>query len=184
MDLGKLDMLSRLLRRPHATAAAYVAVKHPRPVLRALHSAPVLRAIDMAKVDTTERLAELRTLMKERNVDVYSNHLIGVWLNMQLISLQWCRLKTATRASTLHPVMRAEVSYTDPVTAPPLTSCSIHQRLHWLGWLRGSHARESGTLHRRTLFQPGGEAAGRQLGATEAGHTGRTHHTRMDRRPG
>lgn len=26
----------------------------------------------MAKVDTTERLAELRKLMKERNVDVYS----------------------------------------------------------------------------------------------------------------
>jgi sugar phosphate isomerase/epimerase len=26
----------------------------------------------MAKVDTTERLAELRKLMKERNVDIYS----------------------------------------------------------------------------------------------------------------
>jgi Xaa-Pro aminopeptidase len=28
----------------------------------------------MAKVDTTERLAELRKLMKERKVDVYSTH--------------------------------------------------------------------------------------------------------------
>jgi hypothetical protein len=28
----------------------------------------------MAKVDTTARLAELRKLMKERNVDIYSMH--------------------------------------------------------------------------------------------------------------
>jgi hypothetical protein len=28
----------------------------------------------MAKVDTTERLVKLRKLMKERNVDVYSDH--------------------------------------------------------------------------------------------------------------
>jgi Xaa-Pro aminopeptidase len=28
----------------------------------------------MAKVDTTERLAKLRKLMKERNVDIYSMH--------------------------------------------------------------------------------------------------------------
>ena len=68
----KLDMLSRLLRRTHATAAAHVGVKHPLLASRAFHSSPALRAIDMAKVDTTERLAELRKLMKERNVDVYS----------------------------------------------------------------------------------------------------------------
>jgi hypothetical protein len=62
----KLDMLARLLRRPHVVA------KHTLPVSRAFHTSPVLRAIDMAKVDTTERLAQLRKLMKERNVDVYS----------------------------------------------------------------------------------------------------------------
>jgi Xaa-Pro aminopeptidase len=62
-------MITRLLRRPH------VAVTHALPLARtarALHASPALRAIDMAKVDTTERLAELRKLMKERNVDVYS----------------------------------------------------------------------------------------------------------------
>ena len=64
--------LPRFLRRTHATPAAYVAVKHPFPAARALHISATLRAIDMAKVDTTERLAELRKLMKERNVDVYS----------------------------------------------------------------------------------------------------------------
>ncbi|KAJ4367040.1 hypothetical protein N0V83_007570 [Neocucurbitaria cava] len=63
--------LPRLLRRTHATPASYVAVKHPFPAARALHITATLRAIDMAKVDTTERLAELRKLMKERNVDVY-----------------------------------------------------------------------------------------------------------------
>jgi len=63
------SMLSRLLSRPHAT---HVARRLPVAASRALSSSPLLRAIDMAKVDTTERLAELRKLMKERNVDVYS----------------------------------------------------------------------------------------------------------------
>jgi hypothetical protein len=63
-----LDMLTRLLRRTH------VAGKLSLPVPRAFHSSPALRAIDMAKVDTTERLGQLRKLMKERNVDIYSTH--------------------------------------------------------------------------------------------------------------
>jgi Xaa-Pro aminopeptidase len=61
-------MLKGLLRRTH------VAVKRSLPAPKAFHTSPTLRAIDMAKVDTTERLAELRKLMKERNVDVYSTH--------------------------------------------------------------------------------------------------------------
>lgn len=64
--------LPRSLVRTHATTAAYVAVKRPFPATRALHVSAALRAIDMAKVDTSGRLAELRKLMKERNVDVYS----------------------------------------------------------------------------------------------------------------
>jgi hypothetical protein len=63
-----LDMLTRLLRRTH------VAGKLSLPVPRAFHSSPALRAIDMAKVDTTERLGQLRKLMKERNVDIYSTY--------------------------------------------------------------------------------------------------------------
>jgi Xaa-Pro aminopeptidase len=58
-------MLPRLLRRTHVGA---------RLASRAFHSSLTLRAIDMAKVDTTERLAKLRKLMKERNVDIYSTH--------------------------------------------------------------------------------------------------------------
>jgi hypothetical protein len=65
----KLAMLARLLRCPPVR----VAVPHALPpAARALHTSSALRAIDMAKVDTTERLAQLRRLMKERNVDVYS----------------------------------------------------------------------------------------------------------------
>jgi hypothetical protein len=71
---GKLAMLSRLLCRTHATTAAHVAVRHSLLACRALHTSPLLRAIDMAKADTTARLAELRKLMKERNVDIYSTH--------------------------------------------------------------------------------------------------------------
>jgi Xaa-Pro aminopeptidase len=65
-------MISRLSSRPHATKAAHVAHRLSVSAIRAFHSSPLVRAIDMAKADTTKRLAELRKLMKERNVDVYS----------------------------------------------------------------------------------------------------------------
>ena len=82
-------LLPRFLGRSHATAAAYVARKTPPFPVRPFYASAALRAIDMAKVDTTqrladllreaggsviaiERLAELRKLMKERNVDIYS----------------------------------------------------------------------------------------------------------------
>lgn len=67
-----LMLLPRILRRSHAIAAAYVAAKPPFSSTRHLHASAALRAIDMAKVDTSHRLAELRKLMKERNVDIYS----------------------------------------------------------------------------------------------------------------
>jgi Xaa-Pro aminopeptidase len=65
-------LLPRSLLRTHATAAARAARFHPSPTPRTLHVSAALRAIDMSKVDTTERLAKLRKLMKERNVDIYS----------------------------------------------------------------------------------------------------------------
>jgi Xaa-Pro aminopeptidase len=65
-------LVPRIIGRPHATAAAYVAAKSRFLSPRAFHASAALRVIDMAKVDTTERLAELRKLMKERNVDIYS----------------------------------------------------------------------------------------------------------------
>jgi Xaa-Pro aminopeptidase len=66
-------LLSRIRTvQSHATAAAYVVAKSNFLPNRAFHASAALRVIDMAKIDTTERLAELRKLMKERNVDVYS----------------------------------------------------------------------------------------------------------------
>ena len=67
-------LLPRFLGRSHATAAAYVARKTPPFPVRPFYASAALRAIDMAKVDTTQRLADLRKelLMKERNVDIYS----------------------------------------------------------------------------------------------------------------
>jgi Xaa-Pro aminopeptidase len=65
-------LLSRFLGRSHATAAAHVASKTANFPVRPFHASAALRAIDMAKVDTTQRLADLRRLMKERNVDIYS----------------------------------------------------------------------------------------------------------------
>ena len=63
--------LPRILSRSHATAA-YVVAKSQYLPTRVFHTSTALRVIDMAKVDTTGRLAELRKLMKERNVDIYS----------------------------------------------------------------------------------------------------------------
>ena len=68
-------LLPRSLLRTHATAAARAARLNPTSSPRTLHVSAALRAIDMSKVDTTERLAKLRKLMKERNVDVYSTEL-------------------------------------------------------------------------------------------------------------
>ncbi len=62
----------RLLRRARATAVPCVAPKHLCPAHRTFYASAILRAVDMAKVDTTERLAELRKFMTEHNVDVYS----------------------------------------------------------------------------------------------------------------
>jgi hypothetical protein len=74
------DMLTRLLRRTHVGAG------HALLASRAFHSSPTLRAIDMAKVDTTARLAQLRKLMKERNVDIYSTHAyVAVLVDTQLM---------------------------------------------------------------------------------------------------
>ena len=69
--------LPRFLRRTHATAAAYVVARSRPLAVRAIHASVALRAIDMAKVDSTARLAELRKLMKQRNVDVYSMEIMS-----------------------------------------------------------------------------------------------------------
>ena len=66
-------LLSRRLLWTRATAVRAANIS-PTVAPRAFHTSPALRAIDMAKVDTTERLAALRKLMKERNVDIYSTH--------------------------------------------------------------------------------------------------------------
>ncbi|KAF2263830.1 putative Xaa-Pro aminopeptidase P [Lojkania enalia] len=65
-------LLPRFLLRTHATTTAYVAPRPSHSAFRALHSSRVLRAaLDMEKVNTSERLAELRRLMAEHKVDVY-----------------------------------------------------------------------------------------------------------------
>ncbi|KAL5121782.1 hypothetical protein ACEQ8H_000469 [Pleosporales sp. CAS-2024a] len=63
-------MLTRISICSHVTRAA---ARHPLPAPEpsAQHASAILRAVAMAKVDTTARLAELRRLMKARNVHVY-----------------------------------------------------------------------------------------------------------------
>lgn len=69
---------ARLFLRSHANFASwrstYVVSRTPSVLFRAFHSSPIVRSIaDMVeKVHTTERLTELRKLMKEHQIDVYS----------------------------------------------------------------------------------------------------------------
>lgn len=132
-------LLPRSLLRTHATAAVCVARKSPS-FFRALHTSPTLRAIDMAKVDTTERLAELRKLMKERNVDIYSTQPYASIAQAPLTHVQWYHLKTATRASILLLATPVEVRFpavsrstpidflqhTSAVSLAPLVTQSSH----------------------------------------------------------
>ena len=175
----------RILRRSHAIAAAYVAAKTPFSSIRPLHASAALRALDMAKVDTSQRLAELRKLMKERNVDIYSRPSLASICRRTYTAdaMQWSPPKTAIRASTLPHVTPAEVRTGTPAirrTSHLLTPPSIHQWFHGFCWLRRHHTRQGCPLDRRALFQPGREAAGQQLGTAEAGHPGRANHPRVD----
>lgn len=106
--------LPRLLLRTHATAAVYAA-RAPSLPSRAFHASATLRAIDMSKVDTTGRLAELRKLMKERNVDIYSTKSSSSNPGGPLTHMQWFHPKTATRANTLPLATPVEVR---PPAAP------------------------------------------------------------------
>jgi hypothetical protein len=63
----------------------------------------------MEKVNTSARLAELRRLMHERQIDVYSTVPCSEGELPPLTTRQWCLPKTATRASTLRPAMHAAV---------------------------------------------------------------------------
>ena len=65
-------LCSRFVRHAHATHAACVAKRLPFHPQRAFHASAVLRLLDMEKVNTSERLVELRKLMKEHQIDVYS----------------------------------------------------------------------------------------------------------------
>jgi Xaa-Pro aminopeptidase len=67
----------------HASlATAYVVARPPTLILRAFHSARTLRTAvyDMEKVNTTQRLAELRKLMKQHQIDVYSVYPSGPYI--------------------------------------------------------------------------------------------------------
>ena len=65
-------LFPRFLGRTHATQAACAAKRLPIHSPRAFHQSAILRLLDMEKVNTSDRLAELRKLMKEHQVDVYS----------------------------------------------------------------------------------------------------------------
>ncbi|KAF2474326.1 putative Xaa-Pro aminopeptidase P [Lindgomyces ingoldianus] len=67
-------LAGRFLLRSHAKSAAwsYVVPRARAVFLRAFHLSPAAcTAVDMEKVNTTARLAELRKLMKDRQVDIY-----------------------------------------------------------------------------------------------------------------
>jgi hypothetical protein len=102
-------LFSRFLQRTHATTAAYAARRLPFRCPRAFHASAVRRLLDMEKVNTSARLTELRRLMHERQIDVYSTVSCSENGASPLTTRQWCLPKTATRASTLRLAMHAAV---------------------------------------------------------------------------
>jgi Xaa-Pro aminopeptidase len=73
----QLMLAAGFLLRSHASASSYVLTRPAALVLtRAFHSSSILRSLAamVEKVHTTERLAELRKHMRERNIDVYSTY--------------------------------------------------------------------------------------------------------------
>ena len=116
-------------------------------------------ALNMETVDTTKRLAELRSLMRSNNVDIYGNyfHTYERSCAEQLI------------------VVPSEDSHQSEYTAPcdqrrglssdvasPFVAKShnrVYQWLLWFCWYSYHYKRARRTSNRRSLFQSGREAA-------------------------
>lgn len=114
-------LLPRSLLRTHATASAYAARTNP-VFTRPFHASARFRAIDMSKVNTTERLAELRKLMKERKVDIYSTKPQSSNAKHVLTHMQWCHPKTAIKANTSPLATPVEVRSPAAFRSTPIDS--------------------------------------------------------------
>lgn len=153
-------------------------VSAPKPralnLIRPLHSSSFLRSLDMETVHTTDRLRELRSLMKKHEVDIYSTDFFIHIVCRSLTRTQLFPRKTATNQSTLRRVTLVEVRLTCSVQR--LVRLTMVFRIHnWLLWIRrhcSHHARQSISCHGWALFQSSQQATRRELGAAQARLTG------------
>jgi hypothetical protein len=162
-------LLSRSIRLPRTSLPS---LSFLRPSRFFSNSRPRL-IIEMGTVNTTERLSQLRQLMKEHKVDVYSMLLslpFEFWKffhtrTMLIAVLKLSPQRIATSPSTLRHATAAEVSDRHcPALASPVThyliNCRIHLGFLGLRWHRDHLLEQSCSLHRRAILQPSREAAG------------------------
>lgn len=156
-------------------------ISAPKPpalnLIRPLHSSSFLRSFDMETVHTTDRLRELRALMKKHEVDIYSTHPltpIGRALAHNCLVVpsedshqsEYIAPCDARRGpSTLLGLMPATVD----------TTTRVYNRLLGICRYCSNHTRQSIARHGWTLFQPGQQTTRRQLGIAQARSTGRSY---------
>jgi hypothetical protein len=157
-------VLLRFFARPSRNCLrTHVVASPPCPFFqsftRAFHLTPQHHATEMETVNTTERLSQLRALMKDHKLDIYSTR-----------PLTWSPLPHSDQ----HPVVPSEDShqseYIAPcdarrgqlsprprITAQKLIEYRVHQRFLGISWNSGSDLGEGLTRNRRSILQPGGE---------------------------
>lgn len=160
--------LRTILRNTSTWARPHVVIVPVRPFHQSTRNS--IAHSEMAEVNTTERLAHLRDLMKKHQLDVYS---------------MFQQDKTATISTDTWPVVPSEDSHQSEYIAPcdarrgsrnmsasqiprQLTRISIHMWFHWLCRHRGNYPRESCLGHGRSLFQPSHKTAGCELVPSQA----------------
>jgi Xaa-Pro aminopeptidase len=111
----------------------------------------LLRQIDMETVDTSKRLARLRSLMKENKVDIYSMcKKIILRGKPSDILAQSSHLKTAINPNTLHPAMLEEVRF-----EAPFYGLGTHRGIEYICGFSGSAGTAVVTLEKASLATDG-----------------------------
>lgn len=156
-------------------------VSAPKPralnLVRPLHSSSFLRSFDMETVHTTDRLRELRALMRKHEVDIYSSYLlicIGRALAHNCLVVP---SEDSHQSEYIAPcdARRGLSTLLGLMPAPLNTAARVHNRILRICRYCSHHTRQGIARHGWTLFQPGQQTTRRQLGIAQAGSTGRPY---------
>jgi len=135
----------------------------------------------MEKVNTTERLKQLRELMRKENVDIYSEEFRDL-LSSPFNKVIVVPSEDSHQSEYIAPCDARRGSATKTtlsMSGHKLIHTSIHMRLHRLSRHGSNYAREGIISNRRAVFQSGRKTTRRELGAAQAGSARRPNMARM-----